>query len=45
VPSARAVNPVTRTNWEGAGVKPDLRVPADEALTTTQTRLRTALHR
>lgn len=32
VPTGRAQNPVTRTNWEGAGVKPDVAVPADSAL-------------
>jgi hypothetical protein len=29
---ARAVSPVTGTNWEGVGVTPDIVVPADEAL-------------
>jgi C-terminal processing protease CtpA/Prc len=29
VPSGRAVNPITNTNWEGVGVRPD--VPADTA--------------
>lgn len=33
VPHARSINPVTGTNWEGTGVEPDVRVPADEALT------------
>ncbi|WP_103503060.1 S41 family peptidase [Streptomyces sp. SM14] len=33
VPNARAVNPVSGTNWEGTGVVPDVRVPADDALT------------
>jgi len=32
IPSGRAVNPVTGTNWEGTGVRPDLAVPADAAL-------------
>ena len=32
VPFARAVNPISKTNWEGTGVDPDIRVPADEAL-------------
>lgn len=32
VPSGRAINPVTKTNWEGTGVKPDVAVPADRAL-------------
>ena len=33
IPIGRAINPVTETNWEGAGVKPDVEVPADSALT------------
>jgi hypothetical protein len=36
VPFAKAVNPVTKTNWEGTGVKPDVAVAASEALTTAQ---------
>ncbi|KOU58662.1 peptidase S41 [Streptomyces sp. WM4235] len=32
VPTARAVNTVTGTNWEGVGVVPDVPVPADQAL-------------
>jgi hypothetical protein len=32
VPFARAVNPITKTNWEGTGVEPDVSVPADRAL-------------
>jgi C-terminal processing protease CtpA/Prc len=31
VPIARAVNPVSGTNWEGTGITPDLEVPADAA--------------
>ena len=31
VPYARSINPVTGTNWEGAGVAPDIEVPAEEA--------------
>ncbi len=27
-----SINPITGTNWEGVGVKPDVAVPADEAL-------------
>ena len=34
VPSGRAINPITKTNWEGAGVKPDIEVPADQSLRT-----------
>jgi hypothetical protein len=36
VPGARAINPVTHTNWEGVGVEPDVKVPAADALTTAQ---------
>jgi retinol-binding protein 3 len=32
VPFARAINPITHTNWEGVGVKPDIAVPANQAL-------------
>jgi len=32
VPTGRAINPVTGTNWEGVGVKPDYAVGADGAL-------------
>ena len=31
VPFARAINPVSKTNWEGTGVTPDIDVPAAEA--------------
>src|SRR5678816_2628408 len=34
IADGRAVNPVSKTNWEGVGVKPDVNVPAEEALTT-----------
>ena len=32
VPSGRAISPITKTNWEGTGVTPDVSVPADQAL-------------
>ncbi len=32
VPTGRAINPVTGTNWEGVGVKPDVLVAAEDAL-------------
>ena len=32
VPGARAINPVTKTSWEGVGVVPDVAVPAGAAL-------------
>ncbi|MGC2696919.1 MAG: S41 family peptidase [Candidatus Angelobacter sp.] len=31
IPTGRAVNPVTKTNWEGTGVEPNEKVPAKEA--------------
>lgn len=33
VPDARSVNTITKTDWEGTGVVPDVKVPADQALT------------
>jgi len=36
VPSGRAINPYTKTNWEGTGVTPDVSVPADQALKVAQ---------
>jgi hypothetical protein len=32
VPFLRALNPVTKTNWEGVGVEPDVKASADQAL-------------
>ena len=32
VPTGRAISPITKTNWEGTGVTPDVAVPADQAL-------------
>jgi hypothetical protein len=32
VPFARAINPISKTNWEGTGVEPDVKVPAGDAL-------------
>ena len=34
VPSGRAINPVSKTDWEGTGVEPDVKVPASRALKT-----------
>ncbi|MBK8504113.1 MAG: S41 family peptidase [Saprospiraceae bacterium] len=33
VPNGRAINPITKTNWEGMGVMPHIQIPADQALT------------
>ncbi len=32
VPQGRPINPITKTDWEGTGVKPDIAVPAATAL-------------
>ncbi len=34
VPTGRAINPITGTNWEGTGVTPDIAVDAAQALDT-----------
>lgn len=31
VPTGRAISPITKTNWEGTGVTPDVSVPTDQA--------------
>jgi len=36
VPSGRAINPVSKTNWEGTGVVPDVKVNAADALRTAE---------
>lgn len=36
VPFARYISPVTKTNWEGTGVEPDVKVPASHALKVAQ---------
>ncbi len=36
VPTGRAISPITKTNWEGTGVTPDVAVPADQALITAR---------
>ena len=32
VPEGRAINPISKTNWEGTGVEPDVKVPKEQAL-------------
>jgi retinol-binding protein 3 len=36
VPFAKSLDPVTRTNWEGTGVEPDVKVSAADALETAE---------
>jgi len=34
MPNERAINPVTKTNWEGTGIEPDIKVSKELALKT-----------
>jgi hypothetical protein len=34
ISNGRAINPVSKTNWEGVGVEPDVKTSADDALKT-----------
>ncbi len=34
IPTGRAINPITKTNWEGVGVVPEIKCAADKALET-----------
>lgn len=36
VPFARAINPITKADWEGTGVQPDVQVTAGDALMAAQ---------
>jgi C-terminal processing protease CtpA/Prc len=36
VPFAKSLDPVTKTNWEGTGVQPDVKVPSADALETAE---------
>ncbi len=40
VPVRRAINPITHTNREGVGVKPNVKVPSEKALETAQRLIR-----
>jgi hypothetical protein len=36
VPTARPINPITKTDWEGTGVEPDIRVKAEDAMAVAE---------
>jgi hypothetical protein len=40
VPFGRFINPITKTDWEGTGVEPDIKVPAVDALDEALSRAR-----
>jgi C-terminal processing protease CtpA/Prc len=43
VPSTKSLDPITKTNWEGRGVIPDVKVSAADALATAEKLARTKL--
>jgi Peptidase family S41 len=43
VPGIRVINPISKTNWEGTGVEPDVKVKAADALTTAEKLAKTKL--
>jgi len=36
IPGMRVINPISKTNWEGTGVQPDVKVKAADALTRAE---------
>lgn len=42
IPTGRAINPITKTNWEGTGVKPDIEIESSKALDTALSKAREA---
>jgi retinol-binding protein 3 len=45
VPGMRVVNPISKTNWEGTGVEPDVKVKAADALETAEKLAKTKLQK
>jgi C-terminal processing protease CtpA/Prc len=44
IPFAKSLDPVTKTNWEGTGVEPDIKVTADDALATAERLAQEKIH-
>jgi hypothetical protein len=38
IPTARPIDPITKTDWEGVGITPDIAVPVKDALVAAQIR-------
>lgn len=36
VPDIKVVNPISKINWDGTGVEPDVKVKATDALATAE---------
>ena len=44
VPFAKSLDPVTKTNWEGTGVEPDVKVTSEDALGTAEKLAQEKIH-
>jgi hypothetical protein len=44
IPYARAINPITKTDWETIGVKPDIQIATDKALETAISEIKNNQH-
>ncbi len=44
IPDARSISPITRANWEGVGVIPDIAAKPDRALAVAKEHLQRRLH-
>lgn len=45
IPGIRAINPISKTNWEGTGVEPDVKVRTADALATAEKLARNKLQK
>ncbi len=45
VPGMKVTNPISKTNWEGKGVEPDVKVKAADALLTAEKLAKSKLHK